>query len=169
MRIAPAIEYSVSPYEEATRRQLVFQYSAGLSTFRYREQTIFDRMRETRPSHALVVGYDVRQPWGSASAALEASSYLDDRSHNRLVFETSWGLRIVRGLELEVGGSASLVHDQLSIPKRDATPEEILLQRRALGTDYRYNGHIGFNYTFGSIFNSVVNPRFGTGPGQILR
>jgi hypothetical protein len=147
----------------------VFQYSAGASSFRYREQTIFDRVRETRPSHAFVVGYDVRQPWGSADASLEASSYLDDRSQNRLEFDTEWNLRIVRGLELEFGGSASLIHDQLSIPKRDATPEEILLQRRALGTDYRYQARIGLNYTFGSIFSSVVNPRFGTGPGHILR
>lgn len=169
IRAAPALEYSVWPYEEATRRQLVFQYSAGISVFRYREETIFDRLKETRPTHALVVGYDVRQPWGSADAVLEASSYLDNTSQNRLVLDTEWNLRLLRGLELEIGGSASLIHDQLSIPKRDATPEEILLERRALGTDYRYNARIGFSYTFGSIFNSVVNPRFGTGPGQIIR
>ena len=53
--------------------------------------------------------------------------------------------------------------------KRDATPEEILLERRALLTNYRYGAFVGISYTFGSIFNSVVNPRFGTGPGSILR
>lgn len=169
VRAAPAVEYSFWPYEEATRRQLVFQYSIGVSTFRYREQTVFDRFRETRPSHAFVVGYDVRQPWGSADAGLEASSYLDKFSQNRLVFSTEWDVRLARGLELEIGGSGSLIHDQLSIPKRDATPEEILQDLRARATDFRYDFRIGFSYTFGSIFNSVVNPRFGTGPGQILR
>lgn len=169
VRAAPAIEYSVWPYEESTRRQLTVQYSLGVSAFRYREETIFDRLSETRPTHALIVGYDVRQPWGSADATLEASNYLDDLSQNRVVFDGELNFRIARGLELQLGGSAALIHDQLSLVKRGATQEEILLRRRALQTDYRYDARIGFNYTFGSIFNSVVNPRFGTGPGEILR
>jgi hypothetical protein len=169
IRAAPAVEWSVWPYDEATRRQLTFQYSIGVSSFEYREETIFDRIRETRPTQALVAGYDVQQPWGSAYAEMEAASFLDDPSQFRLVFDSSLDLRLFRGFSLEVGGSASLIRDQLSLVKRDATPEEILLERRALATDYRYDLRVGFNYTFGSIFNSVVNPRFGTGPGQILR
>jgi hypothetical protein len=169
LRVAPAVEYSVWPYAEATRRQLVVQYSVGLSDFRYREETIFDRVAETRPTHALVVGYDTEQPWGSADAELEAASFLDNTRQNRVEFDASVDLRLVRGLALQIGGSASLIRDQLAIVKRDATPEEILLQRRALLTDYRYSGYVGVRFTFGSIFSSVVNPRFGTGPGQILR
>jgi hypothetical protein len=169
VRVAPAVEYSVWPYAEATRRQLTIQYSVGSSAFRYREETIFGRLSETRPTQALVVGYDVRQPWGSAEVTTEASSFLDDRAQYRLVGDAELRLRIVRGLQLEVGGNAALIRDQLSIVKRDATPEEILLQRRALRTDYRFDTYIGLSYTFGSIFNSVVNPRFGTGPGDILR
>ena len=169
VRAAPAVEYSLFPYDEATRRQLVFQYSVGVSTYRYREETIFDRMAETRPTQAFVIGYDVRQPWGSADAELEAATFLDDFDQHRLRVNGSVDLRLFRGLELELGGSASLIRDQLAIVKRDATPEEILLQRRALLTNYRYSGYAGISYTFGSIFNSVVNPRFGTGPGSILR
>ncbi|HEY0972725.1 MAG TPA: hypothetical protein VGE02_17275 [Gemmatimonadales bacterium] len=169
LRVAPAVEYSVWPYTEATRRQLTLQYSLGVSSFDYREPTIFDRLSETRPTQAFVVGYDVRQPWGEADAELEAASFVDDLEQFRLVLDGGVDVRLVRGLSLELGGRASLIRDQLSIVKRDATPEEILLQRRALATDYRYDVRIGFNYTFGSIFNPVVNPRFGTGPGQILR
>ena len=169
LRTAPAVEYSVWPYAEATRRQLTVQYSVGVSSFRYRELTIFDRLEETRPTQALVVGYDTEQPWGSANAELEAASFLDDPGQHRLEADGSVDLRLVRGLRLRVGGRASLIRDQLAIVKRDATPEEILLQRRALLTDYRYSAFVGINYTFGSIFSSVVNPRFGTGPGQILR
>ena len=169
VRMAPALEYSFWPYEEATRRHLVFQYSVGVSSYRYREETIFDKMREVRPNHAFIIGYDVRQPWGSAFASLEAASYLDDMSQNRLELDAEWNLRLFRGMELELGGSVERVHDQLSIPKRDATPEEILLERRALATDYRYDLRVGFSYTFGSIFSPVVNPRFGSGPGRILR
>jgi hypothetical protein len=169
LRAAPAIEYSVWPYEEATRRQLVFQYSVGLSVFKYREETIFDKLSEVRPNHTFITSYDVRQPWGSANASLEAAAYLDDMAQNRIELDAEWDLRLFRGMELEIGGSIERIHDQLSIPKRDATPEEILLERRALATDYRYDVRIGFSYTFGSIFSPVVNPRFGTGPGRILR
>jgi len=169
LRTAPAVEYSVWPYVEATRRQLTVQYSVGVSGFRYREETIFDRMSETRPTQALVIGYDAQQPWGSADAALEAASFLDNARQHRLEADASLDLRLVRGLRLQLGGRASLIRDQLAIVKRDATPEEILLQRRALLTDYRYSAFVGINYTFGSIFSAVVNPRFGTGPGQILR
>ncbi|HEX6631973.1 MAG TPA: hypothetical protein VF048_12820, partial [Gemmatimonadaceae bacterium] len=97
------------------------------------------------------------------------ASFLDDLTQNRVEFDANLGVRLVRGLSLRLGGYASLIRDQLSIVKRDATPEEILLQRRALATDYRYSAYVGLTYTFGSIFNSVVNPRFGSGPGNILR
>ena len=169
LRAAPAIEYSLWPYTEATRRQLVFQYAIGISTYKYRETTIFDKLSEIRPNHTFVIGYDVRQPWGSANASLEAAAFLDDVKQNRLELDAEWNLRLFRGMELEVGGSVERIHDQLSIPKRDATPEEILLERRALATDYRYDLRIGFSYTFGSIFSPVINPRFGSGPGDILR
>lgn len=169
VRAAPAVEYSVWPYEEATRRQLVFQYSVGVSSFDYREVTVFDRLAETRPSQAFVVGYDVEQPWGTADAELEAANFLDDVSKFRVELDGGVDLRLVRGLELRIGGSASLIRDQLAIVRRGQTPEDILLQRRALQTDHRYELFVGISYTFGSIFNSVVNPRFGTGPGAILR
>ena len=169
VRAAPAVEWSVWPYAEATRRQLTFQYSVGITSLRYREETIFDKLEETRPTQAFVTGYDVQQPWGSAYAELEAASFLDDLGQFRVVFDSWLDLRLFRGFSLRVGGSASLIRDQLSLVKRDATSEEILLQRRALATDYRYDLRVGVNYTFGSIYNSVVNPRFGTGPGQILR
>jgi hypothetical protein len=169
VRAAPAIEYSLWPYEEATRRQLVFQYSVGISSFKYRELTLFDKLRETRPNHAFVIGYDMRQPWGTAEAQLEAAAYLDDHTQNRLEFDAEWSVRLFRGMELEFGGSVESIRDQLAIPKRDATPDEILLELRELSTDYRFDFRVGFSYTFGSIFRAVVNPRFGTGPGQILR
>ena len=141
----------------------------SISSFRYQEETIFGRFRETRPSQALIVGHDVQQRWGSAEAELEAASFLDDLSQYRLEAEANVSLRLLRGLSLDVGVDASLIRDQIAILKRDATPEEVLLQLCALGTDYRYSAYLGVSYAFGSIFNSVVNPRFGTGPGDILR
>ena len=59
-----------------------------------------------------------------------------------------------------MNASGSLIRNQLYLPKKDLTDEEILLQRRQLATDSRYRVSFGFSYTFGSIFNNVVNPRF---------
>jgi hypothetical protein len=168
LRAAPAIEYSIFPYDEFTRRQLTLQYSIGVSSFRYREQTIFGRFRETRPTHAILVGFDANQRWGSADLSVETARYLDDVSQWRLEVDGEMDMRLLRGLSIEIGGSASLIRDQLGIAARSATPEEILLELRDLQTDYRYDLRFGISYTFGSIFSAVVNPRFGTGPGQIL-
>jgi hypothetical protein len=76
---------------------------------------------------------------------------------------------LFRGLELELSARASQIRDQLAIAKRGATDDEILLELRDLRTNYLVDASIGLNFTFGSIFNSVVNPRFGGGPGQLLR
>jgi len=61
----------------------------------------------------------------------------------------------------DVRGSASRVRDQLALPRRDASPEEVLLRLRELQSGYELNVDIGLTYSFGSIFNNIVNPRFG--------
>lgn len=169
LRVAPAIEYSFWPYDEATSRQLTLQYSVGVSSFDYREETVFGRWGETRPTQSLLLGYDTRQQWGSADATLEVANFPDDFSQYRVAFDGDLEFRLVRGLSLELEGTVSLIRDQLSIARRDATEEEVLLELRALSTNYRHELSLGLRYAFGSIFNSVVNPRFGSGPGEILR
>ncbi len=46
--------------------------------------TIFGRLEETRPTHALLLGYDVNQRWGDAELTVETSRYMDNRSQWRL-------------------------------------------------------------------------------------
>jgi hypothetical protein len=58
------------------------------------------------------------------------------------------------------------VKEQIYEPKEDIPDEDILLRRRELGTDYEVSFEIGFSYTFGSVFNNVVNPRMATGGGR---
>lgn len=48
-----------------------------------------------------------------------------------------------------------------SLPRRDATPEEVLLRVRELQSGHEVRLQVGLSYTFGSIFNNIVNPRFG--------
>jgi len=68
---------------------------------------------------------------------------------------------LAKGLTWYAGGYLKLVHDQISLPRTGATEEEILLEQRQLQTGYKYRGNMGLTYTFGSIYNNVVNPRFG--------
>ena len=88
------------------------------------------------------------------------SNYLDDFSKFSGQLSGNLSFRITRGLSLNMNASGSLIRNQLYLPKKDLTDEEILLQRRQLATDSRYRVSFGFSYTFGSIFNNVVNPRF---------
>jgi hypothetical protein len=158
---APAVEFSVFPYQEYATRQLLFQYEIGVEHARYNEVTIFGKLRETLWRHELSASFDQRQPWGSIDAGLEWSQYLHDRSKYRLEGDGELSIRIFRGLSVSLDASASRIRDQLSLPRRDATPEEILLRLRELQSGYEFRFSAGFTYSFGSIFNNVVNPRFG--------
>jgi hypothetical protein len=60
-----------------------------------------------------------------------------------------------------VEGNASRIRDQISLPRRGATPEEVLLRLRQLQSGYEVSFSVGLTYSFGSLFNNVVNPRFG--------
>jgi hypothetical protein len=158
--LAPGIEYSYYPYEEATRRQISVFYQVGMVHYRYEEETIYDKMEETLPEHELSINVDYQQPWGEAGGRLSASQYLHDLSKYEAGARLEIDYRIIRGLSLNIEAGASLVENQLYLPKGDLTDEEILLRRRAQETDFRYGASIGFRYSFGSIYNNVVNNRY---------
>lgn len=159
LRLAPALEYSVFPYSEFTRRQLTVQYTVGANSYDYDEETLLGYTEEVRYNQTLAISYEMTQPWGSASASVEAAHYFFDLDKYHLNFNTRCDIRLFRGLSLDISGGASRIYDQLYIASRDYTDEEILLRLRRLKTAYEYNMRIGFSYTFGSIFNTVVNPR----------
>ncbi|ODS52318.1 MAG: hypothetical protein ABS36_17110 [Acidobacteria bacterium SCN 69-37] len=160
-QVTPALEYSVFPYSEYATRQLRLEYGVGVIHARYNEVTLFGRLRETRPRHLLAATLQQRQPWGSIESRVEWSQYLHDPGLSRLEFDGEVSLRLIRGLSLDIGGSASRIRDQISLPGRGATPEEVLLRVRELQSGYEIECSIGLSYTFGSIFNNIVNPRFG--------
>jgi len=158
--IAPAIEYSIFPYSEYTRREIKFLYKAGYENAHYIEETIYDKTYENLIKESLSLIYGVKKKWGSISATIKGSHYFHDFSKNRLTINNYLSLNLFGGFNLNVFGSVSMIHDQLSLPKGGATEEEILLQRREFETQYNYYVSIGLGYTFGSIYSNVVNPRF---------
>ena len=58
-------------------------------------------------------------------------------------------------------GNYSIIHDQLGLVKKALSTEEVLLRRRELESQFFYYTSLGCSYTFGSIYNNMVNPRFG--------
>ena len=160
VRLAPAVEYNVFRYEEANRRQLRLLYDVGANYFNYRDTTIFNQTDETRFDQSLSVRLDLEQPWGSVSTLLKGSHYFFDFGKNRLQLFSVIDVQLFKGFSLNVSGNVALVQDQLYLSGEDLSDEEILLERQQLGTDYEYRLEIGFSYTFGSIYNNVVNPRF---------
>ncbi|MDI6846217.1 MAG: hypothetical protein QME28_08785 [Candidatus Saccharicenans sp.] len=158
---APAIEYNYFPYSESTRRQLRFLYRVGFNLNFYREETIYDKMREALLGETLAVTLEIKEPWGNVYASLEGFHYFHDFSKNHLVFNSSLNLRLYRGFSVGISGRFAKINDQIYLPKGDLSLEDILLQRKALATAYSYGISLGVNYTFGSIYAGVVNPRFG--------
>jgi hypothetical protein len=163
--IMPGIEYDIYPYSESTRRQLRLLYSLGFNYSAYVDTTIYDKMEEGHFQHSIEAAYEVVQKWGSIDISVKYSNYLYDWSKNNLSVDGFIDVRIAKGLSVNFGGGASLIHDQLGLVKGGATPEEILLRRKELATQFQYFTMFGFTFTFGSIYNNVVNPRFGNGGG----
>ena len=165
MQVMPGIEYDVYPYSESTSRQLRILYSAGYIYQAYTDTTIYDKLEEHLWGQSLSAAYQVVQKWGSVNLNLTWFNYMHDWSKNNLSLSGMMDIRIAKGLNFNFGGGASLVHDQLALVKGGASSEEILLQRKELASQYQYFTYFGLSYTFGSIYNNVVNPRFGNSSG----
>ena len=159
IRLAPAIEYNVFPYSQSTRRQIRFEYDLGYTMFRYRDTTIFFKLKESMPYHRLAAAVATREPWGSIDVGAAATQYLHDLSTYRISNFGELSLRLFRGFTLNGFGSYDIIYDQFGLALKDFTPEQKLTRQFQLGTRYRYFGYISLNYTFGSIFNNIVNPR----------
>lgn len=160
-RIAPGVEYNIFPYSESTRRMLTVQYTVGHDYHRYIEETIFGKLNEQLLDHRAAIELSLQQPWGESNAELNFNQYLTDPSKYSIGFEGGAEIRLFKGFSVDVFGEFSRTRDQIYLPRGGATNEEILLRQRQLATGYQYSVNFGISYTFGSIFNNIVNPRFG--------
>ncbi len=159
LRFAPVLEYSFYPYSEFSRRQMTLQYSVGVNHFDYTEETLFDKLKEQVTDERLELSMRYQQPWGSAGLSVSGSHYFHDLSRYALGADSFLSVRLFKGLEAEMGVEYSRVHNQLYIQKGDASDEDVLTERLALATGYEYELGFGVRYTFGSIFNNIVNRR----------
>lgn len=158
--ISPGIEYNIFPYEEYAEHEINFVYMISAGYFDYEETTIFNKNTQMLVRQQVRADMEFTQTWGEIEGRVNASTYLHDLSKNRVETRLEFDFRIFRGLSLNLSGRYSLINDQLSIPKGDISDAEQLLNLRQQATSYSYGGSIGIEYSFGSIYNNVVNPRF---------
>lgn len=154
-----SIEYNFYKWKEATQRQFVAIYAIGPTYSRYIDETIFLKTRETLSQHQFILANTTTARWGSVDLSASVSQYLHDLSKTNASLGGSVDIRLAKGLSVNIGGSASSVHDQIFLARGDLGVADILTRQRQLATSFSYFTFVGLSYTFGSIYNTIVNPR----------
>jgi len=165
VELKPGVEFNFFPYAESSRRSLTLQYLVGPNHFRYDAITIFGETEETRLQQSLTARLSLFQPWGRWSTAVTGAQYLHNARRSNLTISGNLNVRLFRGFSVFASANYQWLRDQLYLSAAGATTEQVLLRQRQLETSYRYFYNFGIEYRFGSIFNNVVNPRFGGGGG----
>jgi hypothetical protein len=158
--IAAGIEYNIFPWKECNRRVFTIRYGVGLYGYNYFEETIYDKMKETLWGESLLLNLQLIQKWGEARIGLEGSNFFHDFSKNRMTFVSDVSVRLSKNFSVFCQMRSAAIHDQLYLAKGHESLDDILLRRHKLATTYELNGELGFRFTFGSIYNNVVNERF---------
>jgi hypothetical protein len=159
--VGPAVEYDIFPYSACTRRQLRVLYQVYYKHVRYMEETIYGKLLQDLGKQSLSVTCMAKERWGSITTSLSGSNYFYDFRRNRLSLISDISLNLAKGFSFTLQGHAYMIHDLLSPAKGEASYEDVLLRRRQIDTQYNYYVSFGLQYSFGSIYSNVVNPRFG--------
>ena len=157
--IAPAVEFSLLPYSESVTREFTMAYHVGRLYNEYYEETIFLKNNDKIFSQFMDVNLRIRRQWGDVNVFMQGSCFLNDWSRNHLLLNGRVGVRVFKGMSFNVGGSFRIVNDQITLPRGNTTLEDVLLGQRQLATAFDSNVNFGLRYTFGALYNNVVNTR----------
>jgi hypothetical protein len=128
--------------------------------YKYNQETVYNKTSENLWGQTLSIAFEMKEKWGNIGASLQGFHYFNDLQKNNVRLNAEVSIRLFRGLSFNIYGGFQRVRDQLSLPKGDATLEEVLLRQTQLATGYSYYASVGLSYTFGSIYSNIVNPRF---------
>ena len=120
---------------------------------------VYEKINDKHIRQRFEIRLDSVQPWGSVELDIESSQLLPNFEYYRLEMRGELSLRIVRGLSFDVNASFERIKDQLNLPRGNVSTEDLLLRRRELQTNYLGRVSLGLSYTFGSMYNNVVNTR----------
>ena len=155
----PAIEYAVFPYKDVTTKFFTFQYGVSFRQNNYYDTTIYLKKRESLGYQFINANLSFNQKWGTFSTGINYLSYFHDLKVNNFNVSLNADVRITGGLSFYMYAFGGLVHDQVYLPKGNASINDVLARRRQLASDFNFFTGFGISYRFGSILNNFVNPR----------
>ena len=161
VEMTPSLEYNLYPYSEYSRRQFPLCLGITFNHRDYYEETIYDKTSEFLSKIFMSGTHVINGKWGSVISVVNGSFYTRDFSKNNFELVNILNLRLFKGFSINTLIVADLIHDQLFLEKGDLAIEEVLLSRKQIKTSYNFYISFGFSYSFGSMFQNVVNPRFG--------
>jgi len=109
--------------------------------------------------HSLDFELEMTQPWGQIDFDLEARQYPTLKNAYSLKLDMDFSVRFSSAFSFFINSRFKKIHDQIYLPLGDLTIDEILLRRKQLATTYDIRYRVGVRFTFGSIYNNVVNQR----------
>lgn len=161
--VAPGIEYNFFPYDEFQSRRFLVQYQVIPNYRNYFNTTVFLKDSEFLLSHDLSTRLRYDQRWGRVDIQVSGRHYFHDSSIYRIQFNPALNVRVMRGLSISMSGNYQIIRDQLSLqlPSNvDPNDPASIIAGVQRPTSYSYSFSFGLSYTFGSIYNNIVNPRF---------
>jgi hypothetical protein len=159
IRLSPAIEYNLFDYNDVPFKELTIAYRAGWVYNDYFETTIFLQDQEHLARQSLDMELRLRQRWGSVLAGVSAGNYFHDLGLNRMEMDLEADVRLFRGLSFTVDVEYNIINDQINLGKGNSSIEDVLLGQAQLATNYSSDIRFGFSYTFGSLYNNIINTR----------
>ena len=156
----PTIEYNFFPYQEATRRQLRLNYRVGARYVDFYNETYLNKLNDWYYLHSLVLSYKQVEKWGSLMCDIGTFQYFSKDNFYRINISPNVSWNIARGLNWNFGGNFSIVKDQYFLRKEEVSSAAILLGQAQLKSNFSYNIYTGISFSFGSMYNNVVNVRF---------
>jgi PKD repeat protein len=157
----PALEVNLCDYADNATRQVRFVYQVGGWASRYLQPTVAGKDDDLLAYQALSAVVALNQNWGDVQLIGQASDFLSRPERYRVAANLSTSLNLFEGFALGLEGSLARISDQISLPRTPATEGEVVLGTRELPKSFDYGYELRLSYTFGSVHNTIVNPRFG--------
>lgn len=158
--LKPALEYNFFKYNESAKKQLVLSYRNGVRYNDYEVRSVYLKDNELLWEHTISLGGSVRQEWGNLNGEVSFDQFLHDTTLNALNFNLRTDIRLFKGFNFNLGGGYSITRNQINISSGNASLEDLPLRQKQLESGYNYFFNVGLSYSFGSIYNTIVNPRF---------
>ncbi|MFY0626692.1 MAG: hypothetical protein JXR07_10365 [Reichenbachiella sp.] len=157
--VGPALEFSFFPYTEVLQKEITLAYRVGLIRQNYIEESIYQVFNDNYMNQSISLNIKYRQPWGTISTNISGSHAINNFDRNRLELYNYANIRVFKGFSIRFSADMDLIQDQISLPAGNASLEDVLLQQRAIASNFDLTLGVGINYTFGSIYNNVLNTR----------